>query len=195
MFTGLIEETGRVVKFQEEASSWKLTLEVSLVLDDLAIGDSLACNGCCLTVTEIKENHLVFDLLEETVRLTSFHHYGVDDLINLERSLAVGARMGGHFVSGHVDSTGEVEIFEERGKNTYLKVKAPSEFLKYLAYKGSITIDGISLTVAEVHEDGFVVWLIPHTIAVTNLQQRKVGDPVNLEFDLLAKYVERIVKP
>ncbi|WOO43287.1 riboflavin synthase [Rubellicoccus peritrichatus] len=194
MFTGLVEETGKVVAFEEGANSWKLTLEATLVLGDLAIGDSLACNGCCLTVTEIHGNHLVFDLLDETVRLTSFHRYGVGDLINLERSLAVGARMGGHFVSGHVDTKGQVEVFEERGKSTYLKVQSPSEFLKYLAYKGSITIDGISLTVAEVHEDGFSVWLIPHTIAVTNLHQRQVKDPVNLEFDLLAKYVERIVQ-
>lgn len=202
MFTGIVEETGVVASFKEAADAWKLILKAQEVLPDLAIGDSLACNGCCLTVVELGDGTVSFDLLEESVRLTSFRAIAEKQeqtgsaegvLVNLERSLAAGGRLGGHFVSGHVDTPGEVQVLETRGKNVYLKVRVPDEFLKYLVYKGSVAIDGISLTVAEVHDDGFAVWLIPHTMYVTNLQQRKPGDPVNLEFDILAKYVERIL--
>lgn len=193
MFTGLVEETGVVVSFAEAGDAWKLTLEADRVLDGLVVGDSVACDGCCLTVTAIEGRQLSFDLLEETVRLTAFREKEADSKINLERSLAVGARLGGHFVSGHIDAVGKVEVFEPRGKNHYLRITAPPPFLKYLAYKGSVTIDGISLTVAEEDSRGLAVWLIPHTIEVTNLSQRKVGDLVNLEFDLLAKYVEKLL--
>ncbi|WP_309385809.1 riboflavin synthase [Cerasicoccus frondis] len=191
MFTGIVEETGEVVSFTEGAESWRLVLRAQMVVEDLGIGDSLACNGCCLTVVEKNGNELSFDLLDETVRLTSFAGIGAGSLINLERSLAANGRFGGHVVSGHIDGTGEILDFEPRGKNHYLRVSAPKEFRQYLVYKGSIAIDGMSLTVAEVHDDSLAVWLIPHTLVVTNLQQRKVGDKVNLEFDLLAKYVER----
>ncbi|WP_309400724.1 riboflavin synthase [Cerasicoccus maritimus] len=191
MFTGIVEETGEVVSFVEGAESWRLTIRAKLVVSDMGIGDSLACNGCCLTVVAIDGDTLSFDLLDETVRLTSFAGVKAGSLINLERSLAANGRFGGHVVSGHVDTTGDVLEFEPRGKNHYLRVSAPAEFRQYLVYKGSIAIDGMSLTVAEVHEDSLAVWLIPHTLEVTNLQQTKAGDKVNLEFDLLAKYVER----
>jgi len=194
MFTGLVEDTGVVIALQEAGHAWKLTLETPSVHERLAIGDSLACDGCCLTVTAKDGPRLQFDLLEETLRLTAFHQRKPGDRINLERSLAVGERLGGHFVSGHIDVLGTVGAFAERGKNHYLHIRTPSNFLKYLAYKGSVAIDGISLTVAEVDKQGFAVWLIPHTLEVTNLHQRKVGDGVNLEFDLLAKYVERLLQ-
>jgi len=193
MFTGIVEETGEVVSLIEGSQSWRLILRAEKVVADLAVGDSLACNGCCLTVAGVEGTELAFDLLEETVRLTSFAGAGPGALINLERSLAANGRFGGHVVSGHIDGTGEVEVFEARGKNHYLRVAAPEPFRRYLVHKGSIAIDGMSLTVAEVHEDGLAVWLIPHTLAVTNLRQRKPGDQVNLEFDLLAKYVERLL--
>lgn len=193
MFTGIVEETGEVVSFVEGPESWRLTLRAKQVLADIKIGDSLACNGCCLTVVSINDNELAFDLLEETVRLTSFAGIKAGSLINLERSLAANGRFGGHVVSGHIDTTGEIIVFEPRGKNHYLRVSAPEAFRHYLVYKGSVAIDGMSLTVAEVHEDGLAVWLIPHTIEVTNLQRRQAGDRVNLEFDLLAKYVERMM--
>lgn len=194
MFTGIVEETGEVIRFVEGKESWRLTLRAKLVLDDLKIGDSLACNGCCLTIVGIEGDELTFDLLDETVRLTSFAGVEAGSLVNLERSLAANGRFGGHVVSGHVDATGEILTFEPRGKNHYLRVSAPDEFLQYLVYKGSVAIDGMSLTVAEVHDDGLAVWLIPHTIEVTNLSQRQAGDSVNLEFDLLAKYVERMME-
>lgn len=193
MFTGIVEETGEVLSLTEETSSWRLVIRAKLVLSDLGIGDSLACNGCCLTVAKIDGDTLEFDLLDETLRLTSLAGVKPGSLINLERSLAANGRFGGHVVSGHVDATGEILAFEPRGKNYYLRVSVPSEFLHYLVYKGCIAIDGMSLTVAEVHDNGLAVWLIPHTLAVTNLQQRKAGDRINLEFDLLAKYAERLL--
>lgn len=192
MFTGLVEETAEVVFFKEEKNVWKLQLRVKKILDDYKIGDSLACNGCCLTAVAIKDDLVEFDLLEETVRLTSFVNYEAGDLVNVERSLKADARLGGHFVTGHVDATGKVEVFEQRGKNFYLRVcPKDKSFMKYLIYKGSIAVDGISLTVAEVEDTAFAVWLIPHTLSETNLKQRKVGDVINLEFDILGKYVER----
>ncbi len=199
MFTGIVEATGKVLNFTESDKAWKLIVAVpNAVAEELVIGDSLANNGCCLTVVESKKNldkdyyEVTFELLDETVRLTSFEGVKAGALINLERPLASGARLGGHFVTGHIDMRSCVQIFEERGKNYYLKVDVAKEFLNYVVYKGSIAIDGISLTIAEAHEDGLAVWLIPHTLSVTNLSECKVGKFVNLEFDILAKYVEKI---
>ncbi len=193
MFTGIIEETGRVVAFTEGRESWRLQVAADVVPGDVKLGDSVAVNGCCLTVTKFDAKHLWFDLLAETRRLTNFSELRADSLVNLERSLRADTRLGGHFVTGHIDAPGHVEIFEARGKDHYLKVKVPDGLARYLVYKGSVAIDGISLTVAEVSGDSFAVWLIPHTLAVTNLKNRRAGDRVNLEFDLLAKYVEKLV--
>ncbi len=192
MFTGLVEETAEVISFSEDKKVWKLKLRLKKVLGDYKIGDSLACNGCCLTAVEVGQDYAAFDLLEESVRLTSFIHYKPGDLVNVERSLLADARLGGHFVTGHVDATGIVDIFEQRGKDYYMHVRPKGKsLLRYLIYKGSIAVDGISLTVAEVDTEGFAVWLIPHTLAETNLKERQAGDVVNLEFDILGKYVER----
>lgn len=193
MFTGLVEETGRVISLREDREAWTLWLEANAILEGLKIGDSVACNGCCLTVVEIQPGRLKFELLEETLRLTNFHALKENALINLERSLPADGRLGGHFVSGHVDAVGTVRRIEPMGKNVFLQVAVPPEFLRYVVYKGSITVDGISLTVAEVNEDSLSVWLIPHTLEVTNLREKKAGDLVNLEFDLLAKYVEKLL--
>jgi riboflavin synthase len=195
MFTGIVEETGRVAAFTQGPDSWRLQVAASLVTSDVKLGDSIAVNGCCLTVTKADAGHLWFDVLEETRRLTSFSQLATGSLVNLERSLRADTRLGGHFVSGHIDLPGRIEIFEARGKDHYLKVHAPGGFARYLVYKGSVAIDGISLTVAEVAGDSFAVWLIPHTLAVTNLRSKKAGDVVNLEFDLLAKYVEKLHAP
>jgi len=192
MFTGIVEETGRVAAFTQGPDSWQLRVAASLVASDVKLGDSIAVNGCCLTVTKSEAGHLWFDVLEETRRLTSFSQLAPGSLVNLERSLRADSRLGGHFVTGHIDLPGRIEVFEARGKDHYLKVHAPGGFARYLVYKGSVAIDGISLTVAEVTGDSFAVWLIPHTLTVTNLQAKKAGDVVNLEFDLLAKYVEKI---
>lgn len=192
MFTGIIEETGRCLSLEERGDAWRLMLEVGALAEGVATGDSVAVNGCCLTAVVIEPGLLGFDLLEETLRLTGFAGMKPGVRVNLERSLAVGGRLGGHFVTGHIDARGTIRKIEQDGKNIRLEVAVPTGFERYLVYKGSIAIDGISLTVAEVTDDGFVVWLIPHTLEVTNLHQRHAGDGVNLEFDLLAKYVEKM---
>lgn len=193
MFTGIVEETGQVVSFTRGAAAWSLQVSAALVPTDVKLGDSVAVNGCCLTVVRFDAGNLWFDLLEETVRLTSFAELKPGALVNLERSMTPHGRMGGHFVSGHIDTLGRVEVFEQRGNDHYLKVRAPAGSGRYLIHKGSIAIDGISLTVAEVEADSFAVWLIPHTMAVTNLREKGVGSGVNLEFDLLGKYVEKLI--
>jgi riboflavin synthase len=192
MFTGIVEQLGRVVSFEAAAAAWKLQLQAKFPPGSLALGDSVAVNGCCLTVTQFDDNNLWFDVLEETRRLTNFSTLATGSPVNLELSLRHEGRIGGHFVTGHIDMLARIDQFEVRGKDHYLRVHAPGGFARYLVYKGSIAIDGISLTVAEVEGDYFAVWLIPHTLAVTNLQDKKPGDHVNLEFDLLAKYVEKL---
>ena len=193
MFTGLVEEVGKVVTFAHAQNAWGLQLAARLVPGDVAVGDSVAVNGCCLTVTRFDAGHLWFELLEETRRLTNFNELQAGSLVNLERSLKPESRLGGHFVSGHIDALGRVEVFEPRGKDHYLRVAAPAGFGRYLVTKGSIAVDGISLTVAEVSGDSFAVWLIPHTLSATNLREKQAGSGVNLEFDLLAKYVEKLI--
>lgn len=193
MFTGIVEGVGKVVSFEEKKAAWLLKLQApEFIAESLSDGDSLACNGCCLTLVGRDGNELSFELLEETIRLTSFEGVKSGSLINLERPLAANARLGGHFVTGHVDTRSKVEVFEQRGKNVYLKIAVPEEFANYVVYKGSVAIDGISLTIAEAHKDSLAVWLIPHTLEVTNLSECKAGKLVDLEFDILAKYVEKI---
>ncbi len=193
MFTGIIEETGKVVAFTRGTDSWKLQIAASAALQDVTLGDSIAVNGCCLTVTQFDEHSLWFDVLEETRRVTSLSTITAEVAVNLERALRFGGKIGGHFVTGHVDGLGVIEVFEPRGADHYLRVRGPAGQGRYLIHKGSITIDGISLTVAEVLGDTFAVWLIPTTIQVTNLREKQVGSPVNLEFDLLGKYVEKLL--
>ena len=192
MFTGIVEETGTVLTFEEEAQAWRLVLEVKEVVKDLNLGDSVAVNGCCLTVVAIEGQQIAFDLLAESVRLTSIEGIGPGGLVNLERALLPTTRMGGHFVSGHVDGTGVIEAIEPRGKDRFFRIKPDADSLKYIVHKGSITVDGISLTVAEVDATSFAIWLIPHTMQITNLHTKKPGDRVNLEYDLVAKYVEKL---
>lgn len=196
MFTGLIEETGRVRSLGQDACSgvWRLQVATQKLSQGIAAGDSISVNGCCLTVAAHSAGTISFDVLDETLRKTSFSLLRPGSAVNLERALLPTMRMGGHFVSGHVDSTGEVLFFGSDGANHRLCIKPPLEFTKYLAYKGSIAVDGISLTVAslDAYTGAFDIWLIPRTLQETNLGERKAGDPVNLEFDILAKYVERI---
>jgi riboflavin synthase len=193
MFTGLVEETGTLLGVEQSATGARLTLRAPLVASDARLGDSVAVNGCCLTVTTQEGDVLSFDLLAETLARTNLGRLTPGLPVNLERALAAHARLGGHFVQGHVDTTGEVLAFDSVGGDYRLEIALPADVARYVAFKGSIAIDGISLTVAEVQVDRFVVWIIPHTLAMTNLRTRKAGDLVNLEFDLLAKYVERIL--
>jgi riboflavin synthase len=193
MFTGLVECAGEVVELVERDEAWRLSVAVPGFAGELSLGESVAVNGCCLTVVSVEGDHVGFDLLEQTLRCTSLGGAAAGQPVNLERSVAVGARMGGHFVSGHIDTRGIIECFEQKGKNFFLKiVPQPLDGLRYVVEKGSIAVDGISLTVAGVDDEAFWLWIIPHTLAATNLRVRRVGDAVNLEFDLLAKYVEKL---
>jgi riboflavin synthase len=193
MFTGIVEEAGRVVSFAPGAASWRLQIAAGATLAGAAPGDSIAVNGCCLTVTHFDAESFSFDVLEETRRLTNFSALTPGAPVNLERSLRFDGKVGGHFVTGHVDGLGVIEVFEQRGHDHYLKVRGPAGSGRHVIHKGSIAIDGISLTVAEVEGDSLAVWLIPTTIAVTNLRARRAGEQVNLEFDLLGKYVEKLL--
>lgn len=199
MFTGIVEEAGKICHLESGESGIRMHVETLLCGGDLKLGDSLAVNGCCLTVVEIREEgegHRVgFDLLQETWNRTSFQQSSLGDPVNLERALSASARLGGHFVSGHVDAVGIIRKWERVGSDHVLEIEAPPEVLKYVVHKGSITVDGISLTVAGLLEGGFRLWIIPHTYEVTSLRIRRVGDQVNLEADLIGKYVERLLQP
>ncbi len=195
MFTGIVEETGTVASFSPGAQAWRLSINAKIALQGVAPGDSIAVNGCCLTVARFGDSRLEFDVLEETRRLTNFSVLAPGACVNLERSLRFDGKVGGHFVTGHIDGVGFVDVFEQRGQDHYLRIRGPRDCGRYLVTKGSIAIDGISLTLAEVEGDTFAVWLIPHTLAVTNLREKKAGDPVNLEFDLVGKYVEKLATP
>jgi riboflavin synthase len=193
MFTGLIEETGRVVAVSSDAAPKRLQVAAPRLAGKTEIGESVAVNGCCLTVATRQDGELTFDLLEETVRRTNLKTLRPDGLVNLERALAADGRLGGHFVQGHVDCTARTLAVEENGADLRIEMELPPEFAHYVASKGSIAVDGISLTVAKVSPESFAVWVIPHTRTQTNLAALRRDDLVNLEFDLIAKYLERMV--
>ena len=193
MFTGLVEETGDLVSLDRSATGARLTLRAPLVSGDARIGDSIAINGCCLTVVARDGEKLGFDLLSETLARTNLGALQTGAPVNLERALAANARLGGHFVQGHIDCTAEVLALEAHGADHRLEIALPAEFAHLVAFKGSIAVDGISLTVAEVRDASFVLWIIPHTLKQTNLSARRTGDSMNLEFDLLAKYLDRML--
>ena len=197
MFTGIVEETGLIEIVRPTSGGMQLQVRARLGGRKLKVGDSVAVNGCCLTVektrAQAREKILQFSVLQETWRLTNLQFAKTGAAVNLERALRVGDPLGGHFVSGHIDNIGRIIRFEPTGKDYVLEISAPPEILKYVVLKGSIAVDGISLTVAAVHRKSFELWIIPHTRAVTALNQRQVGDAVNLEADMLGKFVERFV--
>lgn len=195
MFTGIVQETGTVEKIARGAKSIALTIRVKNSERGLETGGSLAVNGCCLTATKISSRGKLvqFDLLAETWRRTNFQSFKIGSLVNLERPLRANGEFGGHFVTGHIDGVGKILRWEKSGADYVLEIAAPKEILRYVIQKGSIAIDGISLTVAGVGKKSFCVWIIPHTLAVTALRERKVGDAVNLEADLLGKYAEKFL--
>jgi riboflavin synthase len=197
MFTGIIQETGTVEKIQRGAKSIALTVRAKNSARGLKIGASVAVSGCCLTAVKISPRgnfRLVqFDLLAETWGRTNFQFLRRGSLVNLERSLRADGELGGHFVTGHVDGAGKIIRWEKSGADHVLDIAAPETVMRYVIEKGSIAIDGISLTVAGVGEKSFRVWIIPHTFEITALREKKVGDTVNLEADLLGKYVERFL--
>ena len=194
MFTGLIEEAGRVAWLRRSSERGvQLQVNAPLIANNAHTGDSISVNGCCLTVTGHRQDTITFDLLQETLDRTNLRLLRPDATVNLERALAADGRLGGHFVQGHVDCTAGVVSFEERGDDFRHELETPDDFSHYLAFKGSIAVNGISLTVAEVLDRSFAVWIIPHTRKVTNLRATQNGDIVNLEFDVIAKYVERLM--
>jgi riboflavin synthase len=197
MFTGIVEESGTVEHIQPTAKSIELTVRAGVTGRGLKIGDSLAVNGCCLTVVKIasrgKFKLAQFDLLQETWRRTNLQFAKPGSLVNLERPLRANGALGGHFVTGHIDGIGKIIRWEKSGSDHLLDIAAPPEVTRYVVTKGSIAVDGVSLTVAGVQRKGFRIWIIPHTYEVTALRERKVGDAVNLEADLLGKYVEKFL--
>ncbi len=195
MFTGLVEETGKVIRLERlPGGGVRLALRAPHIGPGVRPGDSIAVNGCCLTVSVHEGETLQFDLLQETLARTSLGQVSAGCRVNLERALAAGGRLGGHFVQGHIDGTSEILRLEPSGADVRVEIALPPEGARYLVPKGSIAVDGISLTVAELLQDRFVLWIIPHTLAATNLGDRKPGERVNLEYDLLAKYVERMLE-
>lgn len=190
MFTGIIEERGIVA----EIGPHRLGVACRTVSSDAELGSSIAVNGCCLTVVERDTARLAFDLSEETLRRTALGRLAPGDPVNLERPLTLMSRLGGHLVQGHVDGVGVITAFEpDEDGGAWMSIEVPPELRRYLAEKGSIAVDGVSLTVAALQEDRFSVALIPHTLAVTTFGEARVGDPVNLEVDVIAKYVEALM--
>lgn len=195
MFTGIVQETGTVEKIARGAKSIALTVRAKISARGLKTGGSLAVNGCCLTAVKIsahgKSRLVQFDLLAETWKRTNFQSLKTGSLVNLERPLRAGGEFGGHFVTGHVDGVGKILRWEKSGLDHILEISAPKEILRYVIQKGSIAIDGISLTVAGIGKKSLCIWIIPHTFKVTALRERKVGGAVNLEADLLGKYAKK----
>jgi riboflavin synthase len=197
MFTGIVEEAGVVESIQPTAKSIQLTVRAVKCGRGMKIGDSLAVNGCCLTIVKLAQRGKFklaqFDLLQETWRRTNLQFARPGALVNLERPLRAQGELGGHFVTGHIDGIGKIIRWERVGKDHMLDITAPPEVMRYVISKGSIAVDGISLTVAGVNKKSFRLWIIPHTYELTALRERKVGDAVDLEADLLGKYVEKFV--
>ena len=195
MFTGIVEEIGTLKRIVWGTHSAALTIQADRVLSDAAVGDSIAVNGICLTVTSLGNAAFTADVMHETLNRSSLKGAKPGMHVNLERAMAAGGRFGGHIVSGHVDGTGTIREIRTDDNAVWYTISAGPKLLRYIVEKGSITIDGISLTVAAVDGEGFSVSTIPHTVARTNLNQRRRGDPVNLETDVVGKYIEKLLRP
>ena len=198
MFTGIVEETGTVEGIRESKTGIDLAIRARVCAGGTKVGDSISVNGCCLTVARLQGRSrgalLHFDLLRETWTRTNLQFVQRGSLVNLERSLAADGRLGGHFVTGHIDGVGKITRRERAGADQVLDIAAPRDVLRYVVFKGSVAVDGISLTVAGVTKSGFRIWIIPQTFEVTALRERKVGDAVNLEADILGKYVGKLLE-
>jgi riboflavin synthase len=197
MFTGIVESTGTVKSITFREGGARFVVQVGPMARELSLGESVAVNGCCLTVTEFdaEAGTAAFDLLIETLKVTSLGQLREGSIVNLERALRIGDRLSGHFVQGHVDATAPVMAVMSVGKDHEFTVGLPAAWARLVVHKGSVCIDGMSLTVAELGTDQMTFWITPHTFEVTNLRTMKAGDVVNLEFDMLAKHLERLVQP
>lgn len=193
MFTGLIEAVGRVIALKEEGNQALLTLDVAFA-SELKLGDSVAINGCCLTVSDLDDAHVSFDLLAQTLKVTSLGDLVEGDFVNLERAVGAGDRFDGHFVQGHVDATGQVLNLAQDGQDHILTISLPEEIKHLVVDKGSIALEGISLTIAELEDACMTFWITPHTWEYTHLDFTEIGDRVNLEADLIAKHLLRLVE-
>jgi len=195
MFTGIVETTGEVQSLALREGGARLVLRAGPMAPELSLGESVAVNGCCLTVTEFDgaARTAAFDLLGETLRVTNLGALRAGGHVNLERALRVGDRLSGHFVQGHVDATAKILALEPAGQDHRLVVALPREWARLVVHKGSVCINGMSLTVAELGQDQMTFWITPHTFTATNLRASRAGDLVNLEFDMLAKHIERLV--
>lgn len=194
MFTGLVEEKGTLKEKIATGDGFQFVIEANKIMCDLEIGNSIAVNGCCLTVVKIENNTFAVDTIEETLNKTNLGIVKQGMNVNLERPLAAEARLGGHFVLGHIDTIGKVESIKELSNSHWMTISFPEKFKQYLIYVGSVAIDGVSMTVAELVDNSFSVGIIPHTWKETIFANKIVGDTVNLEFDVLGKYVERIME-
>jgi riboflavin synthase len=195
MFTGLIEEAGRVVEIQAAGGGARLSIGARAVLGDLAVGDSIAVNGACLTAVRVERTGFAVDCVAETLRRTALGGLAPGDAVNLERPMRLGDRLDGHLVQGHVDGVGRVREVRREGEGAVMEIAAPAELMRYVVEKGSIAVDGVSLTVAARRHDGFAVALIPHTMRATTLDPDARDRAVNLEVDVVAKYVESLAAP
>lgn len=193
MFTGIIEETGQIEYVNSSSEKYQIGIKCEIVLKKTKIGDSIAVNGICLTVTKMWKNGFEADVMSETLKRTGLKESKKGTCVNLERAMAADGRFGGHIVSGHIDGTGLIKNIREERNAVWYEIFADKKIIKYVVEKGSITIDGISLTVAYVDEKGFKVSTIPHTRESTNLKDKNVGDTVNLECDIIGKYVEKLL--
>ena len=193
MFTGIIEEIGFIKQIQRKTQGGTLAIAASHVLVDSKIGDSIAIDGACLTMTQVDEAGFKADISAETLRRTTLGERKLGDAVNLERPLQLGDRLNGHLVLGHVDDVGTISGWQDEGDSSLMRVSVSSEVMRYVVYKGSVCVDGISLTIANLFDDGFEIALIPHTKAVTTLGSKQIGNRMNIEVDLLGRYIERLL--
>lgn len=193
MFTGIIEEMGRIKEVKKTAQQYEVTIAAKKILTDVQLGDSISVNGICLTVTSFTPSTFQVDVMPETIKASNLAQLSVGSPVNLERAMAANGRFGGHFVSGHIDMTGVIVERRSVANAIYFWIQTRGDMMKFIVPKGSITIDGISLTVVDTAEDRFSISIIPHTLAETVLNHRKIGDRVNVECDMLAKYMDRLL--
>lgn len=194
MFTGIIEEVGKIKGVQKRGDGASIVIEAKKVLEDVKLGDSIATNGVCLTVKSFDTNSFSVDVMAETMRKSNLKFLNIGDKVNLERAVAIGTRLGGHLVSGHIDDVGVIKQYKKEGNAVWVTIHPPQNLLKYIIHKGSIAVDGISLTVAYVDDKVFKVSIIPHTRDKTTLLDKGVGSWVNLECDIVGKYIEKLLQ-
>jgi riboflavin synthase len=193
LFSGIVEGTGKIVRLIRGEDSARLTIDAGELSEGVCVSDSVSISGVCLTVVQKEGTQLTFDAIPETLHRSSLKSVKEGDFVNIERSLAVGQRIGGHFVQGHVDGTGSLRKVTPVDNALILEIEVADNLLRYMVPKGSVSLDGISLTIVDVLPDAFTVWIIPHTMEITTLKYRKIGDPLNIEVDMIAKYIERLL--